>query len=122
MNTILAKLLILVYGLSITGYVLLDSMHETLHAIKSELHHHEIKHTPDHNHQHHVEDHQDVFTPQDESSTEAKSTVKIFSLLLFYHSPINYIIPPISTTLKGNGLLKKLLTLTKAPLTPPPLR
>src|SRR5688572_1650440 len=108
MNAAFAKLLILMYSFSMTGYVLLDGLHEALHTIKNELHHHEIKHAHSQgHHHHHVEDHQDVFTLQDESSDESKSTRKIFSLLLFYQTPVHYLVSKISGDLKGNGLFKK---------------
>ncbi len=130
MNAALAKLMIFVYGLSIAGYVLLDSGHEILHTLKSNLHHHEEEHhrhddhtDPHHKNSsdHHVEDHQSIFTPDTDQSAESKDLVKIFSFLLFFQSPSAFIITDHSADLYGNGLLQKLLTLTRAPLTPPPL-
>lgn len=119
--------MILVYGLSIAGYVLLDSGHEILHTLKSNLHHHEEEHHHNqHDHHdnaapHHVEDHQSIFTPDIDQSAESKDWVQIFSFLLFFQTPSALFIPGHSVDFYGNGLLQKLLTLTQAPLTPPPL-
>jgi ABC-type nickel/cobalt efflux system permease component RcnA len=127
MNVVLAKLMILVYGLSIAGYVLLDSGHEILHTLKSNLHHHEEEHHHNqHDHHdnaapHHVEDHQSIFTPDIDQSAESKDWVQIFSFLLFFQTPSALFIPGHSADFYGNGLFQKLLTLTRAPLTPPPL-
>lgn len=130
MNASLAKLMIFVYGLSIAGYVLLDGGHEVLHTVKSNLHHHEQEH-PHHDHEehdhddntshHHVEDHQSIFTPHTDQSIDSKDSVQIFSFLLFFQPPAAVFIPDHSAELLGNGLLQKLLALTQAPLTPPPL-
>ena len=118
MKALFAKFLIVVYSLSVTGYVLLDSLHEAAHVVKSELHQHHAVHDHDH---HHVEDHQHVFTPVDKPDVDTKSSVKIFSLLLFYSTPLQYYIPTISDIQKDNGLFEKLITVARAPLTPPPL-
>ncbi len=113
MNHILAKLMILIYGISIAGYVLLDGGHTVLHNLKNKLHHHNHGH-------HHVEDHQDIFTP-DVSHSDTQDSVKIFGFLLFYQTPVDYSVLNLPGNLNVNGLFKKLLTLTQAPLTPPPL-
>jgi|SRR5688572_6845211 len=128
MNALFAKLLIFVYGLSITGYVLLDGGHEFLHTLKNNLHHHEESHHDHDEHadhdsktHHKVEDHQSIFTPETGQTTESKDSVKIFNFLLFFQPPAAFIITNPSADLHDNGLLQKLLTQTRAPLTPPPL-
>lgn len=122
MAAALAKLMILVYGLSIAGYVLLDSGHEVLHAIKSNLHHHVEEHHHDHTDaHHHVEDHQNILTPATDQSTESTNSAKTFGFLLFFQSPSPIVTIRDAGDLHGNCLLQKLLTLTRVPLTPPPL-
>jgi hypothetical protein len=119
MTATLSKLLILIYGVSIAGYVLLDGSHALMHVLKSELHHHKIDH---HSHgHHHVEDHQHIFTPDTDEPTESKDSIKIFSFLLFYQTPADYSVFNVVGNLEVNGLSKKILTVTRAPLTPPPL-
>ncbi len=117
MNTALAKLLILIYGLSITGYSLLDGGHEILHSFKNALHHHEV----DHHHGHDVNDHHTIFTQGDEDSASITDSIEIFGFLLFYHSPTDYLIFKSDSNNSFIGLFKKLPTLSQAPLTPPPL-
>ena len=47
--------LILIYGLSITAFGIMEIGHETMHAIKNGIHHHEADH-------HHIlEDHEILF-------------------------------------------------------------
>lgn len=119
MNTALAKLLILVYGLSITGYGLLDSGHEILHSFTNTLHHHEVDH---HGYDHDVNDYHTIFIPGDEQDgASITDSIKIFGFFLFYHSPADYLVFNIDTKNSFIGLFKKLPTLSQAPLTPPPL-
>ena len=120
MNAVLTKLLILIYGLSITGYVLLEGGHEILHAFKSTLHQHEVDHH--HGHAHNVNDHHTVFTSDDEQNvTTLNDSIKIFGFFLFYQVPVNYSACKTDKNSNVNGLFKKLLTLAHAPLTRPPL-
>lgn len=118
MNTALAKLLILIYGLSITGYGLLDGGHKIVHRFKNPLHHHEV----DLHHDHDVNDHHTIFISGDEKDDASiTDSIKIFGFLLFYHSPADYLVFNWDTNNSCIGLFKKLTTLSQAPLTPPPL-
>ncbi|MBN8650490.1 MAG: hypothetical protein J0L67_03635 [Cytophagales bacterium] len=121
MTVPLARLLILIYGLSIAGYVLLDSTHEILHAFKSKTHQHSNYHTHTHFKTHHVEDHQ-VFSQDHLTKQESSISVKIFGFHLFFQAPPIAISVTPANRFINNGLFDKVRTVPHTPLIPPPLR
>ncbi|MBL7860188.1 MAG: hypothetical protein JNJ65_03425 [Cyclobacteriaceae bacterium] len=115
MKSLITKILFLVYGLSISGYVLLDGGHEILHILKGSVH----QHGTNHNHHHHWEDHEDIFAP-DEGSDHARGTVEISCFFLFYQAPQSYSFDArVSSTHPLTAA--KIEPQTQTPRTPPPL-
>lgn len=77
-----AKLILLIYGLSIAGYVLLDATHEVLHQFKNNLHHAHNHDNHHHSHSHHhVEDHH---VTSGGSGQKADTNIVIYYFHLFF--------------------------------------
>lgn len=109
---VFAKLILLIYGLSIAGYVLLDASHEVLHQFKNSIHHHEHDH---HHSHHHIDDHQVL--PED---TDDSRNIVIYYFHLFFQ---NGEVPSLQTTEEskaGVACLTFFENPTFPPLTPPP--
>lgn len=112
-----AKLILLIYGLSIAGYVLLDGVHEVLHQFKNNIHHHEHDHHHSHDHHHHVEDHHVVPTA---AASEESPTVVIYYFHLFFQN-VEKLTFPLTLHVTNKALVyDKVPTLTFPPPTPPP--
>lgn len=111
---VFAKLILLIYGLSIAGYVLLDATHEVLHQFKNSIHHHEHDHHHSHSH-HHIDDHQVM--PED---TDGSKNIVIYYFHLFFQ---NVEVPSLQTTEESKAGVACLVFFenpTFPPLTPPP--
>jgi len=120
----LAKFLLLIFGLSVAGYVLLDGGHELLHTLKTNLHQHKVvAHNHSHfNHgHHHVEDHQQLFISGDHGEREKKSSVQISYFFFYFQQPIKYILAQALDEDFKTCLFNKFINLSIPPFTPPPL-
>ena len=78
----LTNFLILVYGLSIIAFGAMEIGHETLHAFKNGVHHHEADH-------HHIlEDHNVSFDNDDTNSIDNLLSTLSFTILFYEFCPI----------------------------------
>jgi len=74
---LLANFLILIYGLSIIAFGVMEIGHETLHAFKNGVHHHEADH-------HHIlEDHNVSFHNDETDSIDKVLSTLSFSILFY---------------------------------------
>lgn len=73
----LAILLIIVYGISILGFSILETGHAVLHVFKNSIHYHA------HGHHHAAEDHK-VLVTSDESSDADTDSIGIGCYFLFF--------------------------------------
>lgn len=112
----LTKLLLLIYGLSIVSYGVMDLGHEVLHQVKNNIHSHE------HTDHHHIHDHNALLkmdTQHPVSDTEA--SVPIYSYFLFFEPGLNFT-PTWNSeeTSVSSELITKLHCGYATPLTLPP--
>lgn len=122
----LATSLLIIYGLSIMGYALLDVTHELLHKVKNPFHQHEVKahthqHKREHDHyHHHVEDHHKFLTKSD-TSDKRGSSINISWYFFFFHGAPRFINtqPGFSTFVQV--LNTRLPIVFLKPPSPPPL-
>jgi hypothetical protein len=108
----LAKFLLLIFGLSVAGYVLLDFGHELLH--KTKLHTHQIAE------HHHIEDHQQLFTPDSQQQSQ-KIAVEISYFFFYFQKPIEYTLAQALEADSKGCLFNKFIDISIPPATPPPL-
>lgn len=111
-----AKLILLIYGLSIAGYVLLDAVHEVLHQFKNNIHHHEHDHHHAHDH-HHVEDHHGASALEEDENT----SLVIYYFHLFFQRIAKQELPVAFDHEGGESTLVIFESLTFPPSTPPPM-
>ncbi len=106
--------LILIYGLSITAFGIMEIGHETMHAFKNRVHHHEADH-------HHIlEDHNISFHDDDTNSIDNILSSLSFSILFYEFS----VIPLIDVLVKFQYRLLDVVktnTVVSSPFIPPPI-
>lgn len=116
--------LLIIYGLSIMGYALLDATHEVLHNVKNPFHKHEVKvhaHEHKHNHHHHhVEDHHKLITKSDTSDKQTTS-INISCYFLFFHGASKFNNALFNLDTFAMVLNTRLPLVFLIPLSPPPL-
>lgn len=120
---VLARLLLLIFGLSVVGYVLLDGGHELLHTLKTSFHKHEVaEHHHGHQHKHHhIEDHKEIFAPDNDQEPSKKTSVQISYFFFYFQQPIEYVVTLAVSEDFKRCLFNKYIDFSIAPLTPPPL-
>ena len=110
---VVTKLLILIYGLSITGFGIMEFGHEIAHIIKNRIHHHEA------DHHHALVDHdlksQDV-QADDDTTLPLSCSFLFFEVYSFWMDIILIAIHHLSL---GHN---KPVTVTLKPFIPPPAK
>jgi hypothetical protein len=110
----LTNFLILIYGLSITAFGVMEIGHETMHAFKNGVHHHEADH-------HHIlEDHNISSHDDDTNGMDNILSSLSFSIFFYEFSAI----PLIDTLVKLQYHLLDVLktnTVVSSPFIPPPI-
>ena len=110
----LTNFLILIYGLSITAFGIMEIGHETMHAFKNVVHHHEADH-------HHIlEDHDILFHDDNTNSIDNILSSLSFSILFYEFCAI--ILIDILAKLQYHSLdAAKTNTIVCSPFIPPPI-
>ena len=110
----LTNFLILIYGLSITAFGIMEIGHETMHAFRNGAHHHEADH-------HHIlEDHNILFHDDDTNSIDNILSSLSFSILFYEFSGIRLI--DILVELQYHLFdVVKTITVVSSPFIPPPI-
>ena len=110
----LTNFLILIYGLSIIAFGIMEIGHETMHAFKNGVHHHEADH-------HHIlEDHNISFHDDDTNKMDNILSSLSFSILFYEFSAIPLI--DILVKLRYHLLdVVKTNTVVSSPFIPPPI-
>ncbi len=105
--------LILIYGLSITAFGIMEIGHEAMHAIKNGIHHHEADH-------HHIlEDHGILHDDNADSIDNILSSLS-FSILFYEFCAI--ILLDVLAKLQYYSLAPaKTITVVRCPFIPPPI-
>ena len=81
----LTNFLILIYGLSITAFGIMEIGHEAMHAFKNRVHHHEAG-------QHHILEDHDIMTHDDNTNSIDNILSSLsFSILFYEFCPITLI-------------------------------
>lgn len=106
--------LILIYGLSITAFGVMEMGHETLHEFKNSLHHHQADH-------HHVlEDHDVVVHDDNTNSIDSTLSSLAFSILFYEFCTIT--LPDVRAKLQYHSLKPaKTHPVVCRPFIPPPI-
>ena len=110
---LLTNFLILIYGLSIIAFGVMEIGHETLHAFKNEIHQHEADH-------HHIlGDHNVSFHDDDTNSIDSVLSTLSFSILFYEFCAI--ILIDVVAKLQYYPLETiKISTVVCSPFIPPP--
>ena len=109
----LTNFLILIYGLSITAFGIMEIGHETMHAFKNGIHHHEADH-------HHIlEDHGIV---HDDNADSIDNILSSLSLSILFYEFCNIILLDVQAKLQYHSLAPaKTITVVCSPFIPPPI-
>ena len=110
----LTNFLILIYGLSITAFGIMEIGHETMHAFKNEVHHHEAA-------QHHILEDHDILI-QDDNTNSIDSILSSLSFsILFYEFCAIILIDILPKLHYHSSDAAKTNTIVCAPFIPPPI-
>ena len=110
----LTNFLILIYGLSIIAFGIMEIGHEVMHTFKNALHHHEA------GHQHILEDHHIMLHDDNTNSIDNILSSLSFSILFYEFSGIRLI--DILVQLQYHLFdVVKTITVVSSPFIPPPI-
>jgi hypothetical protein len=109
-------MLLVVYGLSIIGYGMLEVSHGIMHKIKNKFHTHA------HDSNHHFEDHHTVlYSPAASQPTDNDSISPFNSYFLFFEQDILILRNLVAGHSCVSETLERLTPFYSTPLVPPPL-
>jgi hypothetical protein len=110
----LTNFLMLIYGLSITAFGIMEIGHEAMHAFKNAVHHHEADH-------HHILEDHDIMLPDDSTNSIDNILSSLSFSIAFYEScPLVLIdvLPKLQYQLWDAA---KTITVVCSPFVPPPI-
>ncbi|HEY5823338.1 MAG TPA: hypothetical protein VIT44_03175 [Cyclobacteriaceae bacterium] len=109
----LTNFLILIYGLSITAFGIMEIGHETMHAFKNGIHHHEADH-------HHIfEDHGIV---HDDNADSIDNILSSLSFTILFYEFCDIVLLDVLAKLQYYSLEPaKTITVVRCPFIPPPI-
>jgi hypothetical protein len=110
----LTNFLILIYGLSIIAFGIMEIGHEVMHTFKNALHHHEA------GHQHILEDHHIMLHDDNTNSIDNILSSLSFSIL-FYEFPAATLIEIVAQLQYHSLDTAKTITVVCSPFIPPPI-
>jgi hypothetical protein len=110
----LTNFLILIYGLSITAFGIMEIAHETMHTFKNAVHHHQA------DHQHILEDH--GVTTNDDNTNSINNILSSLSFsILFYEFSAIILIDVVAKLQYHSWDASKIITVVCSPFIPPPI-